>query len=492
MVSRYSWILVVLALVLGAVARAEDPQGPDVIPALSPENLLDSPKDVVTELILDASGSMKASIGQRTKLYQAKRVLRAFMEQAHEDNMVLGLRVYGTQPKDCKDSKLMLKFGEKGSSAIESAIERIDPKGYGKTPLAYSLQKASEDLRAHKNKPKRIILVTDGAETCGGDPCKIAEQLKREHDIRIYVVGYALTPDDAERLRCLSGVTGGRFFDAFDINSLLNALKGLANPHKNLIVKSPDPLGMSEVWELRPEKKPLKVGQFVSSLGTHVEPNKSYMVRVLLNPWYEFQRVVVAPHEVKVLEVKGTGTVTINFSDQLFAVTVLNEAGAPVMSFPSDVPTQVPAGFYKIQAVSPPFAEAIIADITVAPNGIYEENIKGFGGLQLENTDLQGTLPIGYYVFDDQKKLDLGSYLTNTPLVLPLGRYLIKTAGNSILKNVYPEDRTIRRIPVPPPGRTVTFTRLEKADPSEKRGPKMLDDLTAEEIQRHLEQGDKK
>jgi len=145
-----------------------------------------------------------------------------------------------------------------------------------------------------------------------------------------------------------------------------------------------------------------------------------------------------------------------------------------------------------VRAVSPPFAEGTIDDINVYPNGHYTEKIKGFGSLQLDPDKARGSGPWGYYVFDDKKKQDLGSYLTGTPLVLAEGRYIIKTVGNSLLKNVYPDPHSVKHIPMPPPGQTVTFERKEKEDANEPKGPKMLDDMTPEEIQQHLKEMENK
>ena len=448
-------------------------------------NLKAAPKDIVTELILDASGSMKQKVHQRTKLFQAKRVLRAFMVQAQNESMMLGLRVFGLKEKDCKSSDLVYDFGQQGADAIDAAMQATNPKGYGKTPLEYSLRLAEKDLLKHPDKPKRIILVSDGIDTCGGDPCKIAKELQEKLDIRIFVVGYGLSPEEHEKLKCLTD-GGGDFFDENDLQGLIDALKSLQDHDKNLIVKSPDPLGVSELYEVLPDKPPHKVGSFISSLGTHVEPNKEYQVRVLLKPVYTFEKVIVAPKEVKILVVNGLGTVTIGFKDQLFSITLLDEHGTPVKSFPSDVATKVPVGSYKVQATSPPFADTMIDDIEVTPGGNYEEKIAGFGAIQLDPPSERAFGPYGYYVFDDIKKKDLGSYLTGVPLVLQDGRYLIKTVGNAILKNVYPAISDVLHIPIPPPGQIVTFTRREKPDENEPKGPVFLHEMSVQKLQEHL------
>jgi Ca-activated chloride channel family protein len=486
-----------------SAAEAETPTGGqgdssfgNTEPGSSQMSMPEVSKDVITELILDASGSMKQKIQSRTKLFQAKRVLRAFMTEAHQDNMVLGLRVYGLHENNCKDTQMVMKFGDKGADAIHTAMQEVNPKGYGKTPLALSLQEAAKDLRSLKpedaKKPKRIIVVTDGIDTCGGDPCKVAKLLAENHDLRIFVVGYTLSTEDREKLKCMANLTGGQYWDANDLNSLLQALKDLSNHDKNLFVKSPDPLGISEVW-----RSGKKISEFVSSIGTRIEPNVAHDVVVKLDPPYPFKGVSVGPREKKTLEVKGNGKVTIKFMEGLFTVQVLNETGKVITTFASDTPSDVPTGSYKVRAVSPPFAEAMLDDIKVVPNGHYEESIRGFGSLQLDARPEQPG-PHGFYVFDDVKKTDIGSYLTDTPAVLPLGRYVLKTVGNAILKNVYPDDHKVIHIPAPPPGQTVTFARREKerAKSGEvvgetedgKKGPIMLDSLTPEQIRKHFEQ----
>src|SRR6185436_1424125 len=79
-----------------------------------------------TELILDASGSMKAKLGGKIKLVQAKRVLHAYMQQAIQENVRLGLRIYGLQEKNCMDSQLLLKFGETGMDAVDRALDNVN------------------------------------------------------------------------------------------------------------------------------------------------------------------------------------------------------------------------------------------------------------------------------------------------------------------------------------------------------------------------------
>jgi len=49
----------------------------------------------------------------------------------------------------------------------------------GQTPLTAAVRGAAEELR-FRDKPAVVVLLTDGEETCGGDPCRLARQLRAE------------------------------------------------------------------------------------------------------------------------------------------------------------------------------------------------------------------------------------------------------------------------------------------------------------------------
>jgi Ca-activated chloride channel family protein len=59
---------------------------------------------------------------------------------------------------------------------MNAAVDSFSAKG--ETPIAYSMGKAVDDLG---NFGKRVlILVSDGQETCGGDPCEVAKKLAKQ------------------------------------------------------------------------------------------------------------------------------------------------------------------------------------------------------------------------------------------------------------------------------------------------------------------------
>jgi hypothetical protein len=71
------------------------------------------------------------------------------------------------------------------------------------------------------------VLVTDGIESCGGDPVAAAHAL-REQGIMIHLIGFGLgnTPDeDTASLQAIADASGGKFFTANTADELRGALE---------------------------------------------------------------------------------------------------------------------------------------------------------------------------------------------------------------------------------------------------------------------------
>jgi hypothetical protein len=101
-----------------------------------------------------------------------------------------------------------------------------EPTGW--TPISLALQRAGEELQAGENVRNVIIMVTDGEETCEGDPCTVSQALAQgDTQVRIDVVGFGLAPEVADTLRCISDNSGGRYVDSQDGTSLEQTLEDL-------------------------------------------------------------------------------------------------------------------------------------------------------------------------------------------------------------------------------------------------------------------------
>lgn len=178
------------------------------------------------EIILDASGSMKTALGKSTRMTTAREVLRNVVTRIPDDFNV-GLRFYGhrygsRQKETCTDSELVRPIEKLDRNDLLAKVDAVQPRG--ETPLIYSLLQTPADLKEVGG--GSVILVTDGEESCGGDPVAAAKQLKGTGvDVTLNIVGFTLKGKTVEQqLSTLAESTGGRYYSAQSGEALAQAL----------------------------------------------------------------------------------------------------------------------------------------------------------------------------------------------------------------------------------------------------------------------------
>lgn len=175
-----------------------------------------------TLLILDSSGSMAGQDATGvTKIEAAREALERYVVGT-PDSFNLGLMVYGHEgssdrsdrEESCAGIETFAGLGELNVDNAPRTLEQFQPAGW--TPIEGSLQAAAEEFAGQEEAANRVILVTDGIETCGGDPVEAARQLKQSGvAVTVDVVGFDLESDsDAQALRAVAEVTGGEYADA--------------------------------------------------------------------------------------------------------------------------------------------------------------------------------------------------------------------------------------------------------------------------------------
>ncbi|MBW1712925.1 MAG: VWA domain-containing protein [Deltaproteobacteria bacterium] len=164
------------------------------------------------ELILDASGSMWGQVEGRAKIQIAKEVL-ADLIQGLPDKVRVGLMAYGHRVKgDCNDVEQIVALGPLDKAGLTAKIEALSPKG--KTPLTLSIKKAMDLLKAEEEE-STIILVSDGKETCQGDPCALVKELKAAGlKFVLHVIGFDVSKEERNQLECMAQAGGGRYYPA--------------------------------------------------------------------------------------------------------------------------------------------------------------------------------------------------------------------------------------------------------------------------------------
>lgn len=173
-------------------------------------------------VILDASGSMWAQIDGKPKLEIARESLRTVLQSVPAEAEI-GFMAYGHREKgSCEDIELIVPPQAGSASAISAAADSL--KFLGKTPLTAAVKQAAEALKYTEDKAT-VVLITDGLETCGGDPCALGKELEASGvDFTADVVGFGLTADEGKQIACLAENTGGKYIQASDEKALQDAL----------------------------------------------------------------------------------------------------------------------------------------------------------------------------------------------------------------------------------------------------------------------------
>lgn len=219
--ARQALVAISLAALGGAVA------GPGAaVPVAAQEP--DGQEPSALMLVVDASGSMSDPSGTGESRMAAAAAALDDVVAAVPDGTQVGLRVISGERSgegSCEDTRLAVPPGPVDPAAVRSAVDDLDPRG--DTPLADSLELAADDLPT--DLPGMIVVVTDGMESCGGDPCEVAGQLVESGlDVRIDVVGFQVEQDARTQLQCVADAGNGRYVDAPDAAALAAQLQRVA------------------------------------------------------------------------------------------------------------------------------------------------------------------------------------------------------------------------------------------------------------------------
>lgn len=182
------------------------------------------------EFVLDASGSMLQRIGGERRIEIARSALIGLVDALPADTG-FALRVFGHKEANSCRTDLEISQTKIDKAAAAARIKTINAMNLAKTPIAASLAKVTEDLDGAKA-PLLVILMTDGEETCGGDPKAAIESLRAGGvDVRVNIVGFAIDEVGLkETFARWAQVGNGAFFDAQNAQQLKQAVRATLSP----------------------------------------------------------------------------------------------------------------------------------------------------------------------------------------------------------------------------------------------------------------------
>jgi len=178
------------------------------------------------QIILDASGSMLKRMGGERRIEIAKAAIRDAVQNTLPDGIPLALRVYGHKEAGSCRTDLEVPLAPLDKAAFLPQVDGIQAINLARTPIADSLAAVASDLADAQGR-RLVILLTDGEETCDGDPAAAIEALAEQGvDVRINIVGFAID-DEAlkDEFRAWAELGGGEYLDAGEAEALGGALE---------------------------------------------------------------------------------------------------------------------------------------------------------------------------------------------------------------------------------------------------------------------------
>ena len=211
----------------------------------------------------------------------------------------LSFRVYGhqspTQKHDCVDTELMVGFNSVAANRDTILAKSRGVKAQGYTPITYVLKLSAEEVGKEPG-AHIVLLVSDGQETCAGDPCATAKALAdADAKLVVHTIGFGVDTAARYQLQCIAKMARGSYFDARSAGNspqkLGEAVK--AEPAKSTVqvtvtVPKPGKLQMKPIEELHDvsdDRTGKKVAALTTSRPTIELPSGIYNVAFGSRSW---------------------------------------------------------------------------------------------------------------------------------------------------------------------------------------------------------------
>lgn len=186
-------------------------------------------------ILIDSSGSMAAEVSGGQKMELAKVAVSKFAA-GFPDDATISLRVYGhkgtgsdaDKKLSCSSDELIYEPDTYNQSSFDKALTQFKPSGW--TPLGSSLKSAYEDLKqkAGEDTENIVYVVSDGVETCDGNPVEEASKLA-DSDLKavVNIIGFDVDDKGQEQLKAAAEAGNGKYFTVNSKVELENSLQEL-------------------------------------------------------------------------------------------------------------------------------------------------------------------------------------------------------------------------------------------------------------------------
>ncbi len=206
----------------------EEPFLPE--PGKTAEEVKNEPKSGKAIILLDASSSMLLRVDDEVKMDIAKDAVKRFAETIGQENEV-SLVVYGHKGSEsdadkqlsCTGIEEIYPMDSYNQATFEESLATFESKGW--TPLASAIKKSSE-MSKDMDGTITVYIVSDGIETCDGDPVKEAKAFVKNNDKRtVNIIGFHVDKDAESQLKAVSEAGEGEYYGADDADDLKTTIE---------------------------------------------------------------------------------------------------------------------------------------------------------------------------------------------------------------------------------------------------------------------------
>ena len=175
-------------------------------------------------VLMDASGSMNSKLGGKTKMELAKASIAGFVKQIPKEANV-SLIAYGhvgssadsDKAKSCSAVESLYPLSSYQAENFTKSLNSFQASGW--TPLAGAINEAQKILQAYPSEDYEnlIYMVSDGVETCDGDPVAAAKQLQSQNiKAKVNIIGFDVDNEGQKQLKQVADSGGGEYVTVDD------------------------------------------------------------------------------------------------------------------------------------------------------------------------------------------------------------------------------------------------------------------------------------
>lgn len=181
-------------------------------------------------ILMDNSGSMADEVQGMTKIDAAKESINQVVEDLPNGTQVslinYGFEVESDEPNAaCTAVEETYPVGEYDEAVFSDAMGEYGSEGH--TPLALAIEEVGKVIEASEETGSHTVyVVSDGQETCNGDPVEAVDQLPKDENVEtvLNIVGFDIKDDEVQALVDITEASGGEYLSATNPEELTEVL----------------------------------------------------------------------------------------------------------------------------------------------------------------------------------------------------------------------------------------------------------------------------